>query len=77
MCHSVHWEGGQVSLSRGISGSVQGVVSVQGDLCLGVSVQGHVSVRAATVRETPIQRPSPVAVTSGRYTSYWNAFLLY
>ena len=61
--------------------SVQGVsvqgVSVQGVsvLCPGgvsvqeVSVQG-VSVQGVSVRETP-----PNTVKSGRYISYWNAFL--
>ena len=53
--------------------SVQGVsvqgVSVQGVSVQGVSVQG-VSVQGVSVRETP-----PNTVKSGRYISYWNAFL--
>ena len=45
-----------------------------GDLSRGVSVQGvyawGVSVRGGSIRETPRM------VMSGRYASYWNAFLI-
>ena len=53
--------GGSLSSGRGVS--VQGGGWCPRGLCLGVSVQG------VSVRETPY------TVTSGRYASYWNAFL--
>ena len=72
------------SLSRRVS--VQGVSvwgSVQGGLCPGVSVsvQGiSVSVQGVSVWGVSVQgRPpekDPPTVMSGRYASYWNAFLL-
>ena len=76
-------QGGSVCggcLSRG--GLCLWGVSVQGRFCLGVSVQGGlcrggsqsrgVSVQGGSVRSVT---ESPRTVTSGRYASYWNAFL--
>ena len=47
-----------------LEGSLSGGISAQGDLCPGRSLS----------REVPV-RGSSRAVTSGRYTSYLNAFL--
>ena len=61
------WGGGLClgeSLSRWLS--VQGV-SVQGDLCLGGSLS----------KGGLCQGDHPRTVKSGRYTSYWNAFLFF
>ena len=69
------------SLSTGVS--VQGGLSR--GLCLGeslsrgVSVQRHLCTegslyRGVSVSKTPLDR-DPHTVTSGRYESYWNAFL--
>ena len=84
MCHSAHREGGLYtsihhrpndqggSLSRGDLcpwGSLSKGVSVQRISVQGISVKGSLS-RGVSVRETPR------TVTSGRYASYWNAFLL-
>ena len=65
--------GGSRSLSRGClhpGGSLSG----GGSLSSGVSVQGGVS-GGVPVRETPLNRNLLRTVTSGRYVSYWNAFL--
>ena len=60
-----------------------GGVSVQGGLCLGVSVQG-VSVQGSLSRgvlcpgvsvQGGLCHGDPCTVMSGRYASYWNAFL--
>ena len=64
------------SLSRG---SLSRRASVQGGLCLGVSVQGRslskgVSVWGSLSREVSVTE-TPRTVMSGRYASYSNAFL--
>ena len=52
---------------------VQGV-SVQGVSVKGVSVQGGSLFRVSLSGGSPSGR-TPVMVTSGRYASYWNAFV--
>ena len=78
-----------VSVLRSLSrGSLSKGVSVQGDLCLGVSVwevsvqgglcPGEVSVQGGLCPGGSLSGVSVRAlltVTSGRYASYWNAFL--
>ena len=61
------------SLSQGglcLGGSLSGGVSVWGGLCLGGSISGGISVQGG------LCHGDPRTVTSGRYASYWNAFLL-
>ena len=55
------------SLSQGVS---PGGASLSGGLCPGRSLSRGVSVQGVSVMETPRM------VMSGRYASYWNAFLL-
>ena len=62
VCHSV--QRGGVSVPACITGQM-----TEGSLSREVSVQG-VSVQGVSVRE------APRTVTSERYASYWNAFLL-
>ena len=77
------------SLSQGLcpGGSLSRGVSVQEDLCLGVSIQG-VSVqrgslsRGSLYRGVSVQGVSVVGgfchtVMCGQYASYWNAFLFW
>ena len=60
------------SLSRGsLSGRSLSEGLCPGGLCPGGSLSRRVSVR-----ETPFRRETPCTVTSRRYTSYCNAFLL-
>ena len=73
-----------LSVYRGVLVSVWGVsvwgvsvwgVSVQGVSVWGVSVWG-VSVSGVSVRGWSLSWRAPRMVTSRRYASYWNAFLL-
>ena len=56
-----------MSLSRG---SMSRGVSVQGGLC-----PGGLSPGESLSRGTSVDRDPPGTVKSGRYASYWNAFL--
>ena len=56
-----------MSLSRGVSVR-------EGGLCPGGSLSRGTSVWEVSVREVSV-RETPHTVTSGRYASYWNAFL--
>ena len=85
---SVH-RGVSVSVWRRVSlqvvsvqgGSLSRVVSIQGGglclggLCPGGSLSRGVSVQGDCQGDPPDRAPPPHTVTSGRYASYWNAFL--
>ena len=76
-------------LSRGVSGwgvSVQGGLCPEGGLCPGGSLPGGVSVPGGgggqgdlcpggSLSGRGLCHGDPPMVTSGRYASYWNAFL--
>ena len=78
VCHSVHR--GEVSVQGGLclGGSLSREVSFQGVSVLGVSVQGGLCPGGSMSRGVSVWREvsvRPHTVTSGRYASYWNAFL--
>ena len=67
--------GGGGSLARGGVDFCLGLVSVQWSLCReGILGPGGSLSKGVSVNETP---PPPGMVTSGRYASYWNVFLLF
>ena len=66
LCQGVPCPGGR-SVSGG-EGSVSRGVSVQGSLFRGVSVQGGLCPEGLCNRD-------PRTIKTGRYASYWNAFL--
>ena len=69
-------QGGSLSRVVSIQGgvSVWGV-SVQGGLCPGGSLSRGSLSRGVCQGDPPDRAPPPHTVTSGRYASYWNAFL--
>ena len=75
LCLRVFGGGG---LSGGVS--VPGVISVQGGLGERWSLSGGVSVRGVSLSRRDLcwgdRCQGPRTVKSGRYASYWNAFLL-